>query len=305
LYADIPQFANDYLNYMETIKNQSTNSIREYYYDIRLFFEFMKRLKSASATIDLIKSINLSDLYEYMAYLTHDRKLSSTSRCRKIASIRAFFKYLTKKAKLIDVDVSLELEKPKLQKVLPKHLSLEDSQNLLATVYGKHEIRDYAIITLFLNCGLRLSELVGIDLRKIKGDTLTILGKGNKERTVYLNDACLKAIESYLNVRSTKGNKDALFLSERGKRISNQMVQYLVKKNMNKSGIGKEYSTHKLRHTAATLMYKHGGVDIRALQEILGHTSIEMTQRYTHVDKEQLRDATLRNPLSSSRRVCL
>jgi site-specific recombinase XerD len=236
-----------------------------------------------------------------MAFLAHDRSNSTPSRARKVASVKSFFKYLNKKARVIDFDPSIELETPKIQKRLPRYLDIDESKNLLSSISGKYEIRDYAIFTLFLNCGLRLSELVGINLSNIKGDTLKVMGKGEKERTIYLNEACINALNKYLNVRQNDGvkDKDALFLSERKSRISNKTVQYIVKKFIGMSGLDQNlYSTHKLRHTAATLMYKHGNVDIRALQEILGHECITTTEIYTHVDKAQLKNAVNKNPLS-------
>lgn len=236
-----------------------------------------------------------------MSYVTRKRDNSPNARARKVASLKSFFNYLTTKAKLLSYNPAGELESPKLMKRLPKYLNVEESKKLLNTVEGDFKERDFCILTLFLNCGMRLSELVNINMNKIKDDTLTVIGKGDKERTIYLNSACLKAIDAYLKVRPAEGVKDknALFLSKRKQRISNKTVQYIVKKYIKSAGLDPErYSTHKLRHTAATLMYKHGGVDIRALQEILGHESISTTEIYTHIDKEQLKKAVESNPLS-------
>ncbi|NSW91087.1 MAG: tyrosine recombinase XerC [Firmicutes bacterium] len=310
-----PMIVRDFLNYMETIKGKSKNTIKEYFYDLRLFFRFMKQYKKlvdpgidfedidiADIDIDLIKSITLSDLYEFMSFLSRERDNNSSSRARKVASIKSFFNYLTTKAKLLDYNPASELESPKVLKRLPKYLNIDESKKLLYTIDGKHRERDYAIITLFLNCGLRLSELVNININNIRNDTLTVIGKGNKERTIYLNNACIKAINDYLKVRPVNGVKDknALFLSERKQRISNKTVQHIVKKYIALSGLDPErYSTHKLRHTAATLMYKYGKVDIRALQQILGHESISTTEIYTHVDNAQLRNAIDSNPLAN------
>ena len=310
---EMPVILKDFLNYMETIKGKSKNTIKEYYYDLRLFLRFIKASKSltdkididsvdiSDVDIDLISSVTLSDLYSYMSFLTRERDNGASSRARKVASIKSFFNYLTNKAKLLKYNPAGELESPKILKRLPRYLNIEESKRLLSSIDGKHRERDYAIITLFLNCGLRLSELVNINLNKIKNDTLTVVGKGGKERTIYLNNACKKAIEAYLRVRPVEGVKDknALFLSERKQRISNKTVQYIVKKYIKSSGLDPErYSTHKLRHTAATLMYKHGKVDIRALQEILGHESVSTTEIYTHVDSQQLRKAVESNPLA-------
>jgi site-specific recombinase XerD len=295
-YKDIPQYARDFLNYMETIKGTSKLTTKEYYYDLRIFFEYI----FANGTKEM-SEVTLSHIYEYLSYLTHDRGLSAVTRGRKIASLQSFFKYIHKKSKLIKEDPTSELETPKVKKELPKYLNLEESKNLLKSIEGKHEIRDNAILTLFLNCGLRLAELVSIDISRIKDDRLTIVGKGNKERTVYLNNACKKAIDEYITVRPSVKAKDknALFLSERYERINRKTVQWLVKKYIKVSGLDtQQYSTHKLRHTCATLLYKHGDVDIRALQSILGHTTIATTQIYTHVDNEQIRDAVAKNPLA-------
>lgn len=313
--SEIPQVISDFLHYMETIKGKSKNTIKEYYYDLRLFFRYFKLAKNLAdkekdfdeieitdITIEHIRSISLSDLYSFMSYVSRERDNTASARARKVASLKSFFNYLTNKAKLLDYNPANELESPKIVKRLPKYLNIEESKKLLDSVDGEHKERDYAIITLFLNCGLRLSELVNINLNKIKNDTLTVIGKGDKERTIYLNSACISAINEYLKVRSVDGVKDknALFLSERKQRISNKTVQYIVKKYISSSGLDPErYSTHKLRHTAATLMYRHGNVDIRSLQEILGHESIATTEIYTHVDNRQLKNAVDSNPLAN------
>lgn len=311
---NIPIILEDFLNYMETIKGKSSNTVKEYYYDLRTLFRFLKiryRLVEKDASFDqinisdidinFIKRINLQDLFAFISYVDKSRNNKNFTKARKVASIRSFFKYLHSIVKLIDENPSLNLETPKTDKRHPAYLSLDESLKLLNNIEGTFKTRDYAIITLFLNCGLRLSELVSIDIDKIKDDTLTVIGKGNKERTVYLNEACLYAINEYLKVRPTEGVKDskALFLSKRKNRISVRAVQHLVKKYLKDAGLDTEkYSTHKLRHTAATLMYKHGNVDIRALQQILGHSSVSTTQIYTHLDDERLRNAVKSNPLS-------
>ncbi len=310
-----PIIIRDFLNYMLTIKGKSENTIQEYFYDLRLFFRFMKQYKNhiddsidfddidiSDINIEFIESITLSDLYEFMSFLSRERNNNSNSRARKVASIKSFFNYLTTKAKLLDYNPASELESPKVLKRLPKYLNIQESKKLLAVIDGKHKERDYAIITLFLNCGLRLSELVNININDIKGGTLTVIGKGNKERTIYLNNACIKAIDAYLKVRPVNAVKDknALFISERRQRISNKTVQHIVKKYITLAGLDPErYSAHKLRHTAATLMYKYGNVDIRALQQILGHESVSTTEIYTHVDNTQLRNAVDSNPLAN------
>jgi integrase/recombinase XerD len=308
-----PNEVNDFLSYMETIKGKSPATIKEYFYDLRLFLRYLKRSRKLTdeenfdkidfldMNIKHLKTVTLSELYSYMSFLSRERKNSSRTRARKVASIKSFYNYLFKKAKLIDVNPTIELETPKIIKRLPSFLNVEESRNLLDAVSGKHETRDYAIITLFLNCGLRLSELADISISKIKDSTLTVIGKGGKERTIYLNHACEISIKNYLAIRASVGvkDKDALFLSERKSRISVKTIQHIVKKFIRLSGLDpKKYSTHKLRHTAATLMYQHGNVDIRALQEILGHESISTTEIYTHVDNSQLRSAVDANPLS-------
>lgn len=314
---EMPLILRDFLNYLQTIKGKSINTVQVYFYDLRVFFRFLKIHRNlvdnqvefddidiTDVDIELIKTVTLSDLYSFMSFVSNKRDNTAYARARKVASLRAFFNYLTNKAKLIDVNPTSELESPKILKRLPRYLNVEESKDLLAsvnTVNSEYAVRDYAIITLFLNCGIRLSELVGINLSSIKNDCLTVIGKGDKERSIPLNNACLQAIDAYLKVRPVNGVKDknALFLSKRLQRISKESVQKIVKKYIKEAGLDPQrYSTHKLRHTAATLMYKYGKVDIRALQELLGHQSIATTEIYTHLDQDQLRDAVSKNPLS-------
>lgn len=309
---NLPCILNDFLGYLYTVKGKSLNTIDGYKVDLRLFLKYIKKIKNnlkneiddidiSDIDIELIKQINLNDIYSFINYVSIKRQNSTYARARKIAAIRSFFNYLETKAKIIKENPARELESPKINKRHPVYLTLEQSKRLLDSIKGRNKERDFAIITLFLNCGLRLSELVSIDISKIKGDTLTVVGKGNKERTVYLNKACIKAINSYLAVRPKDGvvDKDALFLSERKKRIDKRTVEKLVKKYIVSAGLlNDKYTPHKLRHTAATLMYKYGKVDIRALQHILGHESVSTTQIYTHIDDEILRDAVKSNPLS-------
>lgn len=271
----------------------------------------LKAIKINDITIETIKKIQLDDILAFTSYLTREFHSKASTRARKISTIRIFFKYLNKKAKLIDENPALDLETPKLDRRLPKYLSLEDSRKLLDVTYNEDNRnceRDYAIITLFLNCGMRLSELVGINLQDIDFDEckLNVIGKGNKERTIYLNKACMNAIADYLAVRPKEGIKHdkkysekALFLSERRTRISNRTVENIVTKQLQAAGLDtRKYSVHKLRHTAATLMYQYGQVDIRALQKVLGHESIATTEIYTHVNDEQVRNAFESNPLA-------
>ena len=319
-----PNFLNSFLDYSTTILNKSPNSIKEYNYDLNMFFKFIKihfnltneedfsKIEINDITIDTIKKIKLDDIHAFIAFLTNEYHSKATTRARKISTIRIFFNYLANKANLIQINPAQNLETPKLDKRLPKYLSLEDSKKLLDVAShedNRNAQRDYAIITLFLNCGLRLSELVGINVKDIDFSEckLNVIGKGNKERTIYLNKACMNALTEYLDVRPKEGIKHdkknsekALFLSERKERISNRTVQYIVYKELELAGLDtRKYSVHKLRHTAATLMYQYGNVDIRALQELLGHESISTTEIYTHVSNEQARNAVERNPLAN------
>lgn len=323
-----PIFLNDFLDYSSTILNKSGNSIKEYNYDLAHFLKYIKYLfkmvdlskdediKSISIndmTLETIEKIKLEDIHSFLGYLKDNYHSRPATLARKISTIRIFFNYLCNKSKKIPTNPAQDLESPKLDKRLPKYLSLEQSQKLLSTSqnievgHGNHDNheRNFAIITLFLNCGMRLSELVGINIKDIDFSDLklNVIGKGNKERTIYLNKACMNAIKDYLVVRPKDSikfdSKDALFLSERRERISNRTVQYIVKEELQLAGIDpNKYSVHKLRHTAATLMYKYGNVDIRALQELLGHESIATTEIYTHVDNDQIRAAVEKNPLN-------
>lgn len=314
-----PEYLNSFLDYSITILNKSPNTIKEYNYDLAMFLKFImvhfnltsskdfKDINISNLSLDVIKKIELNDIHAFLAYLTTTYHSKAATRARKVSSIRVFFNYLSQKANLIEKNPAQNLETPKIEKRMPKYLTLDDSKKLLTVTSDeeRNKERDYAIIALFLNCGLRLSELVGININDISFDDakMTVIGKGNKERTIYLNKACLQAINSYLEVRPKIGIKPssikALFLSERKERISKRTVQYVVDKELRRAGLDtKKYSTHKLRHTAATLMYQYGNVDIRALQELLGHESISTTEIYTHVANEQVRNAVEVNPLS-------
>jgi len=317
---EMPLILRDFLNYLQTIKGKSANTVKVYFYDLRVFFRFLKihrnivdkkaefdKIDISDIDIELIKTVTLSDLYAFMSYVSNDRDNTAYARARKVASLKSFFNYLYNKAKLLESNPATELESPKILKRLPRYLNVEESKQLLESVdVGSYSERDYAMLTLFLNCGLRLSELVGINLNNIKNNTLTVIGKGGKERSIPLNSACIEAINAYLKVRPVDGVKDknALFLSGRKQRISKESVQKIVKKYIKQAGLDPQrYSTHKLRHTAATLMYRYGKVDIRTLQELLGHESISTTEIYTHLDKEQLQDAVDKNPLSNFSRT--
>lgn len=319
-----PDYLNSFLDYSITILNKSPNSIKEYNYDLAMFLKFIKiRFKLTDETdfsaitisdipLSVISKINLDDIHSFLSYLAIELKSKPSTRARKVSTIRIFFNYLSKKAGLIENNPAQNLETPKLGKRMPKYLTLDESKKLLDITLAAEEdnennIRDYAIITLFLNCGIRLSELVSINIKDITFSEckLNVIGKGNKERTIYLNKACMNAITNYIdNARPKEGikydSKDALFLSKRRERISNRTVQYIVKKELQQAGLDtKKYSVHKLRHTAATLMYQYGNIDIRALQELLGHKSISTTEIYTHVDNSQVRNAVESNPLAN------
>ena len=316
-----PDFLNSFLDYNITILNKSPNSIKEYNYDLSNFLKFIaihykltnqkdpKDVNISNMDISIMKKVTLEDIHSYISYMATDLRSSPATRARKISTIRIFFKFLSSKAKLIPTNPAQNLETPKLGKRMPKYLSLEDSKKLLSVTINednRNNIRDYAIITLFLNCGIRLSELVNINIKDIdfSESKLNVIGKGNKERTIFLNKACLKALKDYLEIRPHErvqfNSRDALFLSERKERISNRTVQQIVKNELRKAGLDtKKYSTHKLRHTAATLMYQYGDVDIRALQALLGHESIATTEIYTHVNDERVRDAVENNPLAN------
>ncbi len=310
-----PEILKSFLIYIESIQGKSKNTAEEYFYDLRTFFRYLKirfnevsseydfnKIDIMDVDLDLIKKVDLNLVYEYMNFLNRSKGNSTASRARKIASLRSYFKFLTVKKNFLEENPIAELESIKIKKSNPKNLTVDDSLALLSVISGKNAIRDYCIITLFLNCGLRLSELVSINIIDVRNDTLIITGKGNKERTVYLNDACMNAIKNYMEIRkeikTDVFNEQALFLSSRNKRISRRMVQQVVENNITKLGLDpRKYTTHKLRHTAATLMYQ-SGVDIRALQEILGHEHLSTTEIYTHVDNEQIREAAERSPLS-------
>lgn len=302
-----------FLGYLSTVRGKSPKTINEYYFDLRTFFRYIKRRRGlvpadtafeeidiSDVDLPLIRSITLNDVYEYMNYLTTERGNESASRARKTSSLRTFFKYLTVKANLLERNPIEELETPKLKKSLPKYLTLEQSKQLLSEPAGRNKERDFCMLTLFLNCGLRLSELCGINVGDIRSDnTLKVTGKGNKERIVYLNPACLDAIQEYMRVRPRTGLRDpnALFVSGQKQRINNKTVQHIVKSYLTEIGLN-SYSTHKLRHTAATLMYQYGHVDIRVLQEILGHENLGTTEIYTHISNQQMQDAAEANPLA-------
>ena len=322
--TEAPEILRDFLAYHETVKAHSRRTVDEYFLDLRNFFRYMKQIRDPQLAnraldeidimdvdLDFVSSITLTDIYGYMAYLSRVRVqnqnsrnpeygLNAATRARKIATIRSFYNYLTNKMHLLRENPVKDIDSPKLKKSLPKYLTLDESIRLLDSVDGKNQERDYCILTLFLNCGLRISELVGLNLNDIQEDALRVLGKGNKVRIIYLNEACQNALRQYLAVRRPIRGKDenALFLSSQNERMSRSTVHAMVKKRLSEAGIdASEYSSHKLRHTAATLMLQNG-VDVRAVQEVLGHDHLNTTEIYTHIDNESLRVAAKANPLS-------
>ncbi len=313
--AQCPPVLKEYLGYTETIRGRSANTVNEYFIDIRTFLRFMKQLRglvsptTAEDDIDIrdvdipfLASVTLTDIYEYMNYLRSERSNSNKTRARKTSSLRMFFKYLTDYTHALETNPVRNLDTPKQKKSLPRYLTLDQATQLLGTVSGDFAERDYCMIVLFLNCGLRRAELVGINLDDISMSehTLRIRGKGNKERMLYLNTACQQAIQQYLKVRPVDGvqDKKALFLSHLKRRISLQGVHYVIKNYLQQVDGAESMTVHKLRHTAATLMYQQGRVDLRVLQNILGHENLGTTEIYTHLSNEQLENAVSSNPLS-------
>ena len=320
----LPPLVREFASYKSAIQNASEKTISEYLLDLRTFFRFLlARDKNISQTseefenidirgIDLeyIKNITTEDIYEFLLYADSVRENMSAAKARKLSAIKGFFKYLTVKRMMLEENPAANIEAPKKKQALPKFLTLEESLELLKAVKNDKEsktcVRDYAIITLFLNCGMRVSELVGIDLNDVDAQlrSLTVTGKGNKQRIIYLNDACRAALSDHLEDRCSDKHKNApthaLFLSNRQQRISVKTVQWLVYKYLDMAGLeSKHYSVHKLRHTAATLMYQTGNVDVRVLKDILGHEQLNTTQIYTHVSNRSMEEAMEENPLSS------
>lgn len=323
-YRDCPQVLKDFLIYHETIKGQSPRTISEYYLDLRMFLRFMKLMRNdmpistrlddipiKEIDLDFIRSITTSDVFDFLSYLANDRTnnpdslapdygIDASSRARKLSAIKSFFKYLTVRTKQLEDNPVADLEYPKLRKSLPKYLTMEQSAALLQAVSGPNAKRDYAILMLFLNCGIRRSELVGLNLTDVYEDRIRVVGKGNKERFLYFGTSCRKAIDAYLPERNKKILSDnrALFGSRDNNRISVTAVHRLVKKALLQAGLDStQFSAHKLRHTAATMMLS-GGVDVKTVQEVLGHENLNTTQIYTHIENTELKIAAEANPLS-------
>lgn len=323
-YTDCPTILRDFLTYHETIKGQSARTISEYYLDLRMFLRFIKLMRGdmplntqlenidiRDIDLDFVRTITTSDIFEFLSYLANDRVvnpdsaapdygISPSARARKLSAIKSFYKYLTVRTKQLSENPVADLEYPKLRKSLPKYLTLEQSAALLQAVSGPNEKRDYAILMLFLNCGIRRSELVNLNITDVYADRIRVLGKGNKERFVYFGSSCRKAIDAYMEERSQKVLSDnrALFGSRDSNRISVTAVHRLVKKALLQAGLDStQYSAHKLRHTAATMMLS-GGVDVKTVQEVLGHENLNTTQIYTHIENTELKIAADANPLS-------
>ncbi len=333
-YDDAPSLIKDFIYYEQIVKGRSELTVKNYYIDIRTFFRFYKMrngrasqdmsdfssISISDITDDDIKSVDLKLVQEYLVFMKTEKSNEQKARYRKAVALRQFYKFLTNNKHLFEVNPMANLELPTPKPALPKYLTLEQSLELLTHVDSPEQKRDYCIIVFFLNCGMRLSELVGIDINDIRCThesgtavyTLKVLGKGNKERIIFLNNACVNAYMDYLapdesdpDVRNAAGNRDmsaktnALFLSKRGTRISNRRVQQIVEQCLKNCGLDNQgLSVHKLRHTAATLMYQNG-VDVRVLKDVLGHENLNTTQIYTHVSNSQLENAMKQNPLSN------
>ena len=318
-YQDCPNYVKEFLFYMLTIRGCSKRTVDAYHIDLRTFLRYIKCIKVThqnpddqeifsntsikDVTIDSLASITLSDVYMFLSFAASDRENNANTRSRKVSSIRSFFRYLTVKSDYLKSNPVENLEVPSVKKSMPHYLTLDESLELLTNINSKYYERDYCIVTFFLNCGMRLSELVGINIHDIRENTLRLLGKGNKERIIYLNEACQKALSAYLSVRKAPSNenyRDALFVTSRGTRITPRRVEQIIDDCLKQAGLdGQGYSPHKLRHTAATLMYQHGGVDIRVLKEILGHARLSTTEIYTHVSDKQMEKAANKSPLST------
>ena len=317
---DCPFYLNEYLFYIKVIKGRAERTIEAYYTDLRLFLRYLKltncnlpsdtdfeTISINDVPVELLKQFTLNDAIEFLYFTSNERDNNPATRARKASSIKSFFKYLTTNTTILDKNPVKDLEMPSLKKALPRFLTLEESIELLKSINSSNPLRDYCIITLFLNCGMRLSELVNLNVNDINTTerTMRLLGKGNKERIIYINNACIDAINDYkISRENPKSEPNALFLSKFNKRISKRRVQQIVEDSLNAAGLdNKGLSTHKLRHTAATLMYQHGNVDTLVLKEVLGHKSIATTEIYTHVSNEKMKNAADSSPLSNVKKI--
>lgn len=318
LYNDAPQLVLNFLSYKNTIQGRSEKTVFQYYHDIRHFFRYymyckyparykdveITEIDFSDCTDEDVKNVTHKDIYNFLLYASSERKNGEAARARKLCALKNLYRFL-KNSYEVDENPTDKLESPKKKKTLPKYLTLEESIQLLSSITPPNYERDYAIITIFLNCGLRVSELEGISLGDIDSnfEKLKVTGKGSKERILYLNDACRTAIKKYLEVRPTdikSTDKNALFISRNRNRLNVKTIQHIVYKRLKEAGLGgKQLSAHKLRHTAATLMYQHGHTDVRVLKDILGHEDLSTTQIYTHLSDEQMKNAAQSNPLSS------
>lgn len=311
-----PEFLNEYLVHLKVVKMLSERTINEYYFDTRLFLKYVhKNNKNSDAetediditdmSVDELKGISVTDIYNFIFYVSDERQNDQRTRYRKKSSLKSFFRYLMKTRRIIENDPTGDIDMPSPKTALPKFLSLDESMKLLETSNNRDSLRDYCMITLLLNCGMRLSELISINIRDIdfNENRMKIVGKGNKERMVYLNNACISALKNYLEIRRENPkavDEPALFISNQNKRISKRRVQQVVENTVKAAELdGKGITTHKLRHTAATLMYQYGAADILTLKELLGHSSTSTTEIYTHLDSEQVRNAIEENPLAN------
>jgi site-specific recombinase XerD len=315
----LPPTVDEYISELLIVKARSKATVNQYITDLYLFFCYLEKCDTTLSPgqdrkiydlshidVSYLSKITLKDINNFLIFCSSDRANSAKTRARKASSIRGFFKYISEKMNYIDHNPAAQLQVAPPKKSLPKYLTLEQSIAMLNSVNGENKERDYCILTLFLNCGLRLAELCGLNVNDVnfENETLIVTGKGNKQRLVYLNDACIKALKDYLAVRpagSLKGDdRKALFISRLNKRIGRQAVQLMVYHYLEEIGLnGQHYSVHKLRHTAATLMYQHGEVDVLILKDMLGHEQLSTTEIYTHLENKQLRDAAKKNPLSS------
>lgn len=316
--TECPEYLLEYIMHITVTKGLSKRTVQEYYLDIRLFLKYLRMMKDPDCAeindlkdikirdmpISMLNKVQLKTIYEFLYYIREERENQEFARGRKTSALKSFFGFLYKNQGIIDHDPTEMLELPSTKKSIPKYLTLEQSKKLLESIDTAFFERDYAIITLFLNCGIRLSELVGLNITDLMLDEcqMRVLGKGNKERMVFLNGACMRAVEQYLGVRNEMAIDDdekALFLSKRHTRISKRRVQQIVENALSAAGLGGlGYSTHKLRHTAATLMYQYGNVDALTLKEVLGHASTSTTEIYTHLTNENIRQATESSPLA-------
>lgn len=318
-YKDAPTIVQEFLSYKLTAQNRSRKTVFQYYHDLRTFTRYLLKNKDISkyakyvfeeipfsdAENELLFAVKPEDIYNFISFTANDLGNNAAARQRKLSCIRSFYKYLKNTRHLLEKNPAESVDRPSTPKKLPKFLTLDESKQLLSAIDGKNSVRDFCIVTLFLNCGMRVSELVGINLSDISDDlaTVNVTGKGSKERMIYLNSACKTAIEAYLKVRPTNAkmsDKNALFISRNHNRLSVQSVQLLIYKHLKAAGLeNRNMSVHKLRHTAATLMYQYGKTDVRVLKDILGHEQLSTTQIYTHINNEMIREAVNDNPLAN------